>query len=236
MSDNAKYLEIADKIKQKIITNIYKPNELLPSEKQLYLEYNVSRRTIRHSITKLVEDGFLYTVPGKGTFVHVRANNKYSIDLDIHSILPGGYDTASLYSAKIIKPDIYDVYYLRVAPNEKVICIKWVLRRQDRVVAYDIKTIPYFSGVPIGESDLGYTCLRDILVTKFSQFELKEEVSLTAEEPNEELREVMELAPDENAPMICLNINVFDNDMMPLGRNILYIRAEECEFRGELEN
>lgn len=232
MSDNTKYLEIAEKIKQKIIANILKPNELLPSEKQLYLEYNVSRRTIRHSIMKLVDDGFLYTVPGKGTFVHLQANNIYKVSLQTEDILLKNYDTAKLYSVKIQKPDIHQVYHLQVAPDERVLCIRWLLKRNNVTIAYDIKTIPYFSGIPISESDLGFTPLRDILITKFSQFELNEEIHVTAVSTDEELSEIMEL--ELSSLVLYIDNKVFDNDMAPLGWNRLYIKADECEIKGEM--
>lgn len=232
MSETTKYLEIADKIKQKIISNIYKPNELLPSEKQLFLEYNVSRRTIRHSIMKLVEDGFLYTVSGKGTFVHMRADNKYTASLNMPDIITAGFDTARLFSAKIQNPDINQVYNLQVAPSEKVLCIEWLLLRDEQVIAYDIKTIPYFSGIPIGESDLGYTTLREILITKFSQYELKENVRVSALTADEKLCEIMQLKTEQ--PVVVMDIKIFDTDMMPLGWNKLYIKAEEWECRGEM--
>ena len=234
MSENTKYLEIANNIKQKIISSIYKPNELLPSEKQLLEEYKVSRRTIRHSIMKLVEDGFLYTVPGKGTFVHMIANNKYRAHAGIGSILKNGYDDSRLYSAKIVNPDIYDVYHLQVAPNEKVLCIKWLLIKDGETIAFDLKTIPYLPGISIGESDLGFTNLQDILLTKFSKYELKEEVLLTAVYPDEEVREVFGIEDGSPETVVLVDTKVFDSDMVILGWNKLFIRAEECEVKGKL--
>ena len=61
MGEYTKYTEIIENIKQKIQSNIYKSNELLPSEKELCTEYSVSRRTVRRAIMELVEDGYLYT-------------------------------------------------------------------------------------------------------------------------------------------------------------------------------
>ncbi|MEG0378738.1 MAG: GntR family transcriptional regulator [Eubacterium sp.] len=234
MTEYTKYLEISDTIKQKIVGNIYHANELLPSEKQLSLEYNVSRRTIRHSILKLVEDGYLYTVPGKGTFVHVRVSNKYKISLDLKDLIPKGYDKATLYSAKIQNPDIYQVYHLQVAPNEKVLCIRWILERDEKIIAYDIKTIPYFPGIPIGESELGYMTLSEILIPKFSQFEMKEEIVFTSITPDTDICDIMNLNADLCEPLVSMDTKVYDSDMMPLGWDKLYIRAEECEINGRL--
>jgi GntR family transcriptional regulator len=48
------------------------PGDILPSERQLCLDYGVSRITVRKAIEKTVADGLLVSVPGKGTFVAAR--------------------------------------------------------------------------------------------------------------------------------------------------------------------
>lgn len=235
MNDYAKYINIANQIKQKIISNFY-INGQLPSEKQLCIEYDVSRRTVQRSIKKLADDGFVHTVAGKGTFVHLRSTNKYEISLNINDILINGYDIAKIYSTKIQKPNINQVYNLQVAPNERVFCNQWIIMRDERIVAYDVKTLPYFQGIPIDESDLSYKTLREMLGSKFSQFELKEEVSVTCIIANEELCCLMEIEENDQPFLVCIDVKIYDSDMMPLAWNELYIKAEECEFNGELIN
>lgn len=233
MNDHAKYSDIANQIKQKIINNFYK-NGQLPSEKQLCIEYDVSRRTIQRSIKKLADDGFVHTVAGKGTFVHLRSTNKYEISLDINDIITNGYDVAKMYSTKIQKPNINQVYNLQVAPNERVFSNQWIIMRDEKIIAYDIKTLPYFQGIPIDESDLSYKTLREMLGFKFSQFELKEEVSITCIMANEELQRIMNIRKNGPSFLLCVDVKIYDSDMMPLAWNELYIKAEECEFNGEL--
>lgn len=45
------------------------PHARLPAEQELALEYGVSRGTVKQAITELVQQGLLYRVQGKGTFV-----------------------------------------------------------------------------------------------------------------------------------------------------------------------
>lgn len=45
------------------------PHTAIPSERELMTRYQVSRATVREAIRQLVEDGTLYRVHGKGTFV-----------------------------------------------------------------------------------------------------------------------------------------------------------------------
>lgn len=54
---------------EKKIKNEMKPNDRLPSERQLLKEYGVSRNTIRLALNDLGERGIIYRLHGKGTFV-----------------------------------------------------------------------------------------------------------------------------------------------------------------------
>lgn len=56
-------------IKSKVDNMEWMPNTLIPSENELSKLYGVSRMTARASITRLVTQGMLYRVMGKGTFV-----------------------------------------------------------------------------------------------------------------------------------------------------------------------
>jgi GntR family transcriptional regulator len=52
-----------------MIEGTWAPHTAIPSERELMAEYGVSRATVREAIRQLVEEGRLYRVHGKGTFV-----------------------------------------------------------------------------------------------------------------------------------------------------------------------
>ncbi len=230
MGSYVKYTEIVDNIKQKIQNNIFKSDELLPSEKELCLEYNVSRRTVRRAIDELVEAGFLYTVPGKGTFVRVLNRDSYEMNMKFESMIYKGFDKTILYDATILSPDVYQVYNLQVSPEDKVLRIRSVLKRGDTSIAFDEKHIPYFLGIPLKEENINYNNLRDILKTKISLYEMKEEVYVSSAIANAFIKDVMHLEKDE--PMMIVDTIIRDRDDMPLGWNKVYILWNECVLRG----
>lgn len=55
----------------------YAPGALIPTEEELIAHFGISRTTVRQAITELVQDGRLYRVKSKGTFV---AQNKINQD------------------------------------------------------------------------------------------------------------------------------------------------------------
>jgi len=57
------------RILETLVTKELRPDAPIPSERELMARYNVSRMTVREAIGKLVGEGRLYRVRGKGTFV-----------------------------------------------------------------------------------------------------------------------------------------------------------------------
>lgn len=63
------YLQLEEILKNKIENKELLPHQAIPSENELGKQFNLSRMTVRNVITRLVGEGLLYRVPGKGTFV-----------------------------------------------------------------------------------------------------------------------------------------------------------------------
>ncbi|MEG1134735.1 MAG: GntR family transcriptional regulator [Cellulosilyticaceae bacterium] len=58
-----------------------KPDETIPSEPKLMTIYDLSRTTVRKAIDELVNEGYLYKIQGKGTFVKGRGFEQALIKL-----------------------------------------------------------------------------------------------------------------------------------------------------------
>ena len=62
----AKYNQIYRDLKEKIETEVYAYQEMLPSEHILITEYGCSRNTVRRAISELTADGYVQPMHGKG--------------------------------------------------------------------------------------------------------------------------------------------------------------------------
>lgn len=63
------YAQLEEILRASIHSGEWAPNHAIPSELELSRTYGVSRMTARAVVTQLVNDGLLYRVQGKGTFV-----------------------------------------------------------------------------------------------------------------------------------------------------------------------
>jgi len=64
------YQYIMNDIKRKIASGELKPHDPLPTQIELAKEYNTSEITSRRALSDLVQEGFVYRIRGKGSFVH----------------------------------------------------------------------------------------------------------------------------------------------------------------------
>jgi GntR family transcriptional regulator len=66
------YYQIEEYIKELIENGELRPGDSLPPEREYAEKYQISRMTVRQAFTHLVNDGYLYRLQGKGTFVAER--------------------------------------------------------------------------------------------------------------------------------------------------------------------
>lgn len=94
----AKYDDIYQEIRQKILTHEYESGEYLPSENDLTLKYGCSRNTVRRAISYLVEEGFVQPHHGKGVRIIYHESQRFSIN---RSGISGLSQSAALSGYKI---------------------------------------------------------------------------------------------------------------------------------------
>jgi len=82
------YVQLKQIIKHQIAEGTLKEEAPIPSERELCKIYNISHITVRQALVELTREGFLFRVPGRGTFVKGRGKQKETQLLPIALVIP----------------------------------------------------------------------------------------------------------------------------------------------------
>ncbi len=77
-----KYKQVANTIRQEILSEKFDSNSALPIEKELCEKYQVSKDTMKKALSILVSEGLIYRQSGKGTFIHENIKNNHQQYID----------------------------------------------------------------------------------------------------------------------------------------------------------
>lgn len=132
------YFQLADTLRNQIKSGSYKAGELLPSERELCLSYDVSRSTVRQAIQLLREEGLIRKERGVGTRIESRPKIEQDLlgyhNFDLQMLKKGHSASVNLLKDEILdKPgrvqrlmklpeesSIFKVVRLRLVDNEPV--------------------------------------------------------------------------------------------------------------------
>ena len=128
------YLQIADDLIKNIKNGTWAIGASVPSEHQLMEQFHISRNTARDALNEIEQQGYIYRVPGKGSFVA-------SIRLDQHFNFLNGFsqDVAALgmtpshtnFEIKTIEASPIVAAKLQIAPGNKVLFMHRLLLADD---------------------------------------------------------------------------------------------------------
>ncbi|MFZ4451350.1 GntR family transcriptional regulator [Salibacterium aidingense] len=137
--DKGSILPLYHQLKVHIESNIesgrWSPGTLIPSERELGETGNISRMTVRQAINELVNEGKLYSVRGKGTFVSrpkieqgLSTLTSFSQDMRKRGMRPGAkmieaftHEAGEKIAKELdisVEDKVYDMYRLRLADDE----------------------------------------------------------------------------------------------------------------------
>jgi GntR family transcriptional regulator len=63
------YRQLADQLRTAIKTGEYEPGRRIPSLQKLVADSGLAVETVRRAVKVLIDEGLVYTVQGRGTFV-----------------------------------------------------------------------------------------------------------------------------------------------------------------------
>lgn len=101
------YLQIQEYYKSLISSKKLSEHEKIPTEREIMEMFNVSRITVANALAALAKEGWIYRIPGKGTFVQDR----------VQGLTEGKSD---VIDKKTLPEELEDTYSQRI-PNRKMI-------------------------------------------------------------------------------------------------------------------
>ena len=227
---NSIYCKIADVIRDKIISGELKPGDDLPSEAVLCSEYSTSRMTVRKGLSILSNDGYIYSIPGKGYFVQKPNYNKYTIFYSERNNLINDVDRIKLLSVDVVLPDDKLAANLCISKNRKIIRIRRLFYTQGDAMAYDLKYLIYQRGVPIIENELENATFPEMMSNRTSLYSLNKELVMYAKMPGEEIKELLKM--NDEVALFVVEQKLYDAKDKPIGFGVTYFRGDYIKLHG----
>lgn len=229
--------EVVEKIEYYIDQNQLRPDDKLPSERQLCEILGTSRTTLRSAIKRLIIEGVLYSKRGAGTFV---APQKLVRNLqDMESLSKSALEANKVLSTKVLYADIIE-------------CNKELSKRMELTLGskiYCLQRLRLIDGVPamMELAYIDYSLCKGIEQYDFSQkslYQILEEVynvgidhgseSLSVTYVSEQESELLEV--ESGTPVFFVTGNVFNEDEKPIEFYKSIIRADQIRFSSILKH
>lgn len=174
-------------LKQHIIKFInsgnFEDNNLIPSEHEFMKQYSLSRITVRKAIDELVNEGYLYKIQGKGTYVKGEKNTRpmFSIRSCTEDIRSVGMEPSRItVSSDVIEADMHRIRRLELTQGDKVFRLVRVYFANSEPVNYTTDYLPIRHFPSISNFNFNTNSLYEILKKEYNCLILKSKRTMEA--------------------------------------------------------
>lgn len=223
------YLAVVEEIKKTIVSGHLSPGDMLKSESEMMKEYGVSRMTLRKSLSLLSNQGYIYSVPGKGNFVKKPDTDIYQFRFNRYDNLLSKVDRIKLLAVTVntASKDVTDNLLLQ--ENGRVVRVERLVYSDEQAVALEIVNTQYIPNTPVVEDRINFANYANDLDKKLAfgkeTFGLTKELTIKVVRADEDICTKLSIAPGEDVFEISEKIMKQD-DYSPLTYSLFYIRKE----------
>jgi GntR family transcriptional regulator len=165
------HARVYELMRRDIDEGVWKPGDLIPTEKQLARRFGVSPGTVKQAVLALVRDGMLTRRSGKGTFVtRLDLSRSFARFFRFREKDTGQDLTPAIrfIDANVIsKPQASLREKLSIAPGEKILVIRRLVLHHDVPVCLYTSHLPYRLVAGLEKHDLTQAGLYDIIAKVF---------------------------------------------------------------------
>ena len=140
------YIQIHNQIKKDIEAGVWSVGDRIPSERELALEFNVSRMTLRQAVQTLVEEGILERQVGAGTFVaRKKVQEKMTGVTSFTELMEeqGKKPSSRTVSYLVTTPSLSETERLKLKDDEKVLRMERIRYADEVPICFEVATLPY---------------------------------------------------------------------------------------------
>ena len=221
------HVQLRDLLREQILSGTLPPHTQLPSERELCLQYGVSRITVRQALGELSHEGLIYTTVGKGTYVAVPKVQEELQPLSsfTEDVRRRGMTASSrVLQATIVPADDRLAELLRVPRGAEVVRLHRLRLANGLPLAVQLTWLPHHLCPGLLAYDLASSSLFDILRREYHLRLVRAETSIEAALATPEERELLQL-PTPAAVLISEQTTYLDTDAV--------IEFARSVFRGD---
>jgi len=230
------YQQLKDIIKAKIDQQEWKPDDQIYSENQLFEMFDVSRNTAKKAIEDLVQEGVLYRIQGKGTFVsQPKIEHSLSAFYSFSQVLrdKGLNPRDVVLSVTVEKASHKIAAELKIAEGEDVAVLKRLRCANDEAIILEASYLPKKKvHEPEKLATVGEKPLYDILQDEFQIVVTSAKETFEPVLVREEEHRYLEV--EAGSPALLLERIAYDQTKTPVEFCKSIVRGDRCKFYTEL--
>lgn len=226
------YVQIKDLIRNRILDGSYQAHEQLPSEAEMISAFKVSRITVRQALGDLENEGMIFRVHGKGTFV---SKPKAFQDLGRlqgfgEAMRQMGYETFSrVVGIRNITPSVQVREHLKLGKRARVTELRRVRFLNREPISFDISYLPTSLGQRLAREDLA---ARDVFVIIENDYGMPlghADLQIGSTLADEHLGAHLQVA--EGSPILFIERTTHDAAGIPIDYEHLFYRGDAFQYR-----
>jgi len=229
------YVQIAESLLEQIATGKLSPDELLPSERKLSKQLNVSRVTLRAALSVLDNKGLLVRRPGDGTYIAKPKIERQAAKLVpfTKSMSSRGYQASSkliIFEQRLAEVSVAG--QLKISVSAPVYYIQRLRMINQEPVLIETCTTPVRRFSRLGEYDLENRSIYEIMETEYGVAAHHSQQSLEAVAATEFEAELLGIDP--GAPLMLESRLSFDLEGWPIEYGHDLYRGDHFRFVTEV--
>lgn len=229
-----KYYILKKALIEKIEKKQFNSNEKIPSERELIQMYGFSRITVRKAIDDLVNEGYLYRMHGKGTFVKGNVVQQDIVKLNsiTHDILQmGKKPTRKVLSLKIGQSYEQRAEELHITVDDKIVILDRIHYADDEAINRTTDYLPYKYFPNLETYDFSVHSLFDVIEQTYHIKITKATRTIEAVHADEEIAQM--LGVKKGIPILLfrgITYGMIDGEEVPIESYKSYYRSDNRRF------